>query len=48
MQDHHFKVKLRGELNGDSLDVLKRCLDPKWIMNAQFGAKNRESKPRKI
>ena len=26
--DHHFRIKFHDELNCDSLDVLKRCLDP--------------------
>ena len=26
--DRHFKAKFHGESNGDSLDALKRCLDP--------------------
>ena len=26
--DHRYAVKCHGELNGDSLEALKRCLDP--------------------
>ena len=26
--DHYFKVKFCGKSNGDSVDTLKRCLDP--------------------
>ena len=29
MWDHQFLVKFHGESNGDSLDALKRCFDPK-------------------
>ena len=40
--DHHFRVKFHGESNGDSLDALKRCLDPEMGHKGLIGARNRK------
>ena len=41
--DHYSWVKFRGESNGDSLDPLKRCLDPEMANNGLMWAKNRKN-----
>ena len=41
--DHYSWVKFRVESNGDSLDPLKRCLDPEMANNGLRGAKNRKN-----
>ena len=40
--DHYSWVKFRVESNGDSLDPLKRCLDPEMANNGLMWAKNIE------
>ena len=37
--DHQIREKFYGESNGDSLDALKRCLDPKMAYRGLIGAK---------
>ena len=46
--DHHFKVKFHSESNSDSLNALKRCLDPEmdhegpiWDQNRKILAKKK-------
>ena len=42
---HQFKVKFHGELNGNSLDALKRCSDPEMgHRSLVYGQKLIESK----
>ena len=40
---HHFEVKFRGESNGDSPNVQKRCLDPEMGHKGLVGAKNHKT-----
>ena len=43
--DYHFKVKFHGESNGDSLEALKRCLDPEMgDRSLVYGQKSISSK----
>ena len=37
--DHHFKAKFNGKSNGDGLDALKRCLNPKMYHRGLIGVK---------
>ena len=36
---HHAVVKFNGKSNGDSLDALKRCLDPEIGYKGQIGTR---------
>ena len=39
MWDYPFEAKFHGESNGDSLDALKWCFDPKMAHKGLIGAK---------
>ena len=42
--NHQIKVKLHGKSNGDSLDAVRRCLDPKIAHRGLIGAKIKDLK----